>query len=167
MHRTRTTVRNWDRTIRGRVRIQAQTIYYQNGKKIKTNTWLTLMNYISLISSKTNTTKKAAQKENSDSFLYLLKLFHDSKIAHLRTSFRLLIRICHQSIWKNKLFWNNFTWLLVLVLIRDIMGYARRSLTMFCATKENLLRSNLSPNSNSNSNYKIELELERSGSRHA
>jgi hypothetical protein len=44
----------------------------------------------------------------------------------------------------------------MLFLIRDIMGYARWSVKILCATKQHLSRPNLSPNSNS----KIELELE-------
>jgi hypothetical protein len=61
------------------------------------------MNCISLISSKANSSKNAAQMENNDSSPYLVRLFHDSKMTHLRRSLRLLIRICHQSIRKKQI----------------------------------------------------------------
>ncbi len=67
------------------------------------------MNCISLLSSKANTSKNVAQRKNNNSSLYLVRLFHDSKMKHLRRSLRLLTRICHQSIWKKQIDLKKFT----------------------------------------------------------
>jgi hypothetical protein len=61
------------------------------------------MNCISLLSSKANSSKNAAQMANNDFSLYLIRLFHDIKMTYLRRSLRLSARICHQSIRKKQI----------------------------------------------------------------